>query len=102
MLREELEKTKQTIKRGLPGAIVLFIGLGIWGWIRAPKPPTIKVTAINYQRSEYTAVKHIKGIGDVQIVARCPGLCPASLGNYAAGPDSAYSNPDIISQQAVQ
>ena len=67
-----------------------------------PAPPSIRVVAINYQRSEITGVTRDDMGKAVRIVAHCQGACPASLGTHAAGPESVYYfnslRPDIISQ----
>jgi hypothetical protein len=63
-----------------------------------PTTPTINVIAVNYQHSEYTAITRIDGVGRVKIVAHCPFTCPSTLGTYAAGPDSIFYRPNLISQ----
>lgn len=87
-------------------AFLIFVFIGavlfwVW-WKRPPAPPTIRVMAVNYQRSEFTAVTKDDMGKTVRIVAHCVAACPASLGTYAAGPESVYYfdslRPDIISQ----
>jgi hypothetical protein len=61
------------------------------------------------------AAKGGRGLGTVEFTAHCgnsvaalfstpPGddSCPASLGVYAAGPESPYHTPAVVSQRLVE
>jgi hypothetical protein len=81
-------------------AVLCLVGAWIKIWWEKPADPTIDVIAINYERSEYTAIRHVKDIGKVKIVAHCYFACP-HVGTYLAGPDSVFYHPDIIMEEQV-
>jgi hypothetical protein len=73
----------------------------IWHWLTATRQ-TVRVTSVNYQRSEYTGLTKAPGVGSVRFTAHCFGTCPA-LGKHDASETAGLYHPQsIISQTEEQ